>query len=130
MAENKTQPTQQSVQAFLEAVPHPVRRADGLRMAELMARVSGFPPVLWGPSIVGFGSVHYKYESGREGDICLMGFSPRKANLVLYLKPGLPKLAGILERLGRHTTGKGCIYLTNLADVDPQVLEELLRASL
>ena len=128
MAEAKTKPTDVSVDAFLDAVAHPVRRADGQAMRAMMERVSGEPAVMWGPSIVGFGTYHYKYESGREGDMCRMGFSPRAANLVLYVG-GFPEYEALLRRLGKHKRSTACLYLNKLADVDLAVLEEIVRRS-
>ncbi len=128
MAEIKTKPTDASVDAFLEAVAHPVRRADGQAVRAMMARVTGEPAVLWGPSIVGFGRYHYRYASGHEGDACRVGFSPRSAKLVLYVG-GFPEYEALLARLGKHKTSKACLYLTRLADVDPVVLEEITRRS-
>jgi hypothetical protein len=127
----KTVPTSADVDAFLEAVPNEQRRADAHVLLELMRSVTGKPPVMWGPSIVGFGSYHYRYESGRTGDAPLAGFSPRKANLVVYLVGGFedryPKL---LEQLGPHKSGKSCLYLKRLADVDLGVLRQLIERSM
>lgn len=128
MAENKTQPTAVPVEEFLAAVEHPVRRADGFALLELMRRVTGQEPVMWGPSIVGFGQYHYRYESGREGDSAAVGFSPRKANLALYVLGYGGGTDELLARLGKHKTGVSCLYITKLADVDLGVLEELVRA--
>ena len=94
-----------------------------------MRRVTGEPAKMWGPSIIGFGQYHYRYDSGHEGDMCLIGFSPRKANLVLYVLPGFEGQADMLARLGKHKHGKGCLYINKLADVDLAVLEELAAAS-
>jgi hypothetical protein len=126
MAETKTRPTDVSVDDFLDAVPHPVRRADGKALRALMERISGAPAVMWGPSIVGFGALHYRYESGHEGDMPRIAFSPRKANLVLYLG-GFPEYEALLARLGKHKSSKACLYLNKLADVDEAVLEEIVR---
>ena len=126
MAENKTKPTDASVDEFLEAVEHPVRRADGKALREMMERVSGEPAVMWGPSIVGFGFYHYRYESGHEGDMPRVGFSPRSANLVLYVG-GFPEYEALLAKLGKHKSSKACLYLNKLADVDESVLEEIVR---
>lgn len=124
-------PTSADVDAFLKAVPTESRRADAHALLELMRSVTGEPPVMWGPSIVGFGSYHYRYESGRTGDAPLAGFSPRKANLVVYLVGGFedryPKL---LEQLGPHKTGKACLYLKRLGDVDLGVLRQLIERSM
>jgi len=128
MAENKTRPTQASVDAFLDAVDNPVRRSDGKSVRAMMERVSGEPATMWGPSIVGFGSCHYRYSSGREGDTPRIGFSPRKANLVLYVG-GFPGYEALLARLGKHKSSTACLYLNKLADVDLGVLEEIARRS-
>ncbi|WP_068154998.1 DUF1801 domain-containing protein [Rhodococcus phenolicus] len=127
MAENKTQPTSQSVPAFLDAVEHPVRRADGRTLLGLMGEATGQPAVMWGPSMVGFGRYHYRYASGREGDALAVGFSPRKANLALYGLTTAPEAADLLATLGKHRTGVACLYITTLADVDLDVLAELVR---
>ena len=126
MVENKTKPTDVSVDAFLDSVEHPARRADGKTLRAMMERVTGEPAVMWGPSIVGFGSYHYRYESGHEGDMPRVGFSPRKANLVLYVG-GFPEYEALLARLGKHKSSKACLYLGRLADVDLSVLEEIAR---
>jgi hypothetical protein len=126
VAENKTRPTGADVTAFLDAVEHPSRRADGQSLRTLFERVSGEPACLWGPSIVGFGSYHYRYGSGHEGDAPRIAFSPRKANLVFYL-PHYEGYDADLQRLGKHKPGKGCLYLTKLADVDLAVLEDMVR---
>ncbi|HYG47181.1 MAG TPA: DUF1801 domain-containing protein [Allosphingosinicella sp.] len=126
MAETKTKPTDASVDDFLEGVAHPVRRADGKALRAMMERVTGEPATMWGPSIVGFGSYHYRYASGHEGDSPLVGFSPRSANLVLYVG-GFPEYEALLARLGKHKRSKACLYLGKLADVDAAVLEEIVR---
>ena len=130
MAENKTRPTSVSVDDFLDAVPDPHRRADGRKLRALMERLSGEPAMMWGPSIVGFGSCHYRYESGREGDMARIGFSPRASELVLYLTCGFPRHQALLDRLGKHRHGKSCLYIKRLADVDEEVLEILCAESL
>ena len=127
MAENKTKANAASVDDFLDAVSDPQRRADGKTLRALMERVSGERAVMWGPSIVGFGTYHYKFESGREGDMCRIGFSPRATGLVLY--GGFLREPALLARLGRHKTGKGCLYVKRLADVDEAVLEEMAAAA-
>ncbi len=129
MAENKTKPTEASVAEFVDAVADPTRRADAEVLVELMQRASGEEPKMWGPSIIGFGSHHYVYESGREGDMPIVGFSPRKAATVLYLALGRGDSEALLEKLGKHTTGKGCLYIKKLADVDLMVLERLIAES-
>jgi hypothetical protein len=122
----KTLPTGAGVVAFLAEVPDPVRRADGQALCELMQSATGLPPVMWGASIVGFGSYHYKYDSGREGDSVLVGFSPRKAELVIYVVPGFAGYTELLARLGRHRIGKVCLYIKRLADVDLAVLRQII----
>lgn len=129
MAENKTHATDASVDAFLAAVEPEQRRADGRILLDMMTRITGEPPVMWGPSIIGFGTEHYRYESGREGDMPRIAFSPRKAQLVLYLATSLPERESLLAKLGKHSTGKACLYITRLTDVDMVVLEELIARS-
>ncbi len=126
MAETKTKPTDVSVDAFLDAVSHPGRRADGHALRTMMERVTGEPAVMWGPSIVGFGFSHYRYASGHEGDMCRVGYSPRSANLVLYTG-GFPEYDALLSKLGKHKRSKACLYVNRLADVDLPVLEEIVR---
>ena len=130
MAENKTKATAASVDDFLDAVPDPQRRADGKVLRALMERLSGEPATLWGPTIVGFGTYHYVYESGREGDMPRLGFSPRASELVLYISGGFPRYGALMERLGKHRTGKSCLYIKRLSDVDMDVLETLCAESL
>ena len=129
MAENKTKPTKQSVAEFIDSVADQTQRADAKALVKLMRSASGEAAKMWGPSIIGFGSYHYKYESGREGDMPVISFSPRKAATVLYLMGGLSGSEVLLEKLGKHTTGKGCLYIKTLADVDQAVLEALLAKS-
>ena len=126
MTENKTQPSTRSVSAFIDALADGGRRADAKKLVKMMRDATGEKPALWGPSIIGFGSYHYVYESGREGDMPIVGFSPRKAATVLYLMPGLADMGPLLAKLGKHTTGKGCLYLKKLADVDTKVLEKVI----
>ena len=126
MAETKTRPTDVSVDVFLDGVEHPVRRADGKAIRAIMERATGEPAIMWGPSIVGFGRYHYRYASGHEGDACRVGFSPRSANLVLYVG-GFPEYEALLAKLGKHRRSKACLYLGKLADVDMAVLEEITR---
>ncbi len=125
MAENKTKPTKISVAAFIDALADPIRRADAKALVKLLQGVAGEKPKMWGPSIIGFGSCHYRYESGREGDMPLIGFSPRKPALVLYNMIGFSDSAALLAKFGNHTTGKGCLYIKKLADVDHKVLQAL-----
>jgi hypothetical protein len=127
MAENKTKPTSSSVGAYISALTDATRRAEAKMLVQLMQQASGEKPTMWGPSIIGFGSCHYRYESGREGDMPLIGFSPRKAANVLYSMLGPSEAEGLLAKLGKHTTGKGCLYIKKLADVNATVLETLIR---
>jgi len=127
MAENKTKATTGSVAAFLDGCADETRRADGKVLVKLMEKVTGHKAAMWGPSIIGFDSYHYKYESGREGDMCVVGFAPRKAANVLYGAIGFDGAEKLLKNLGKHTTGKGCLYIKNLADVDMKVLETLME---
>jgi hypothetical protein len=130
MAENKTQATDASVESFLSAVEPGRRREDGLALDRLFRRVTGWNPVMWGDSIVGYGQYHYRYESGREGDFLATGFSPRKSNLSLYIMPGYQEMGDMLDRLGKHKLGKACLYINKLADVDEDVVAEIIRAGL
>lgn len=126
----KTQVTAQSVSSFLNSIAHETRKADGLALDHLFRAVTGFTPRMWGPSIVGYGRYHYRYATGREGDYLATGFSPRKANLSIYIMPGYGEFGPILDRLGKYKTGKSCLYINKLADVDEEVLAELIRAGL
>src|SRR5262249_13205268 len=130
MADNKTRPTEASVEAYLAKIENPDRRADCVALARLMTRATRHQPKMWGTSIVGFGSYHYKYESGREGDSCLTGFSSRKSNISIYLTAGALARQELLARLGKHKTGKGCLYIRRLDDVDLGALEQLIGAAL
>ncbi len=127
-SQNKTRPGSGDVDAFLAQVSE-AQRADCEVLRAMMERVTGEEPVLWGPSIVGFGRYRYRYESGREGEWFLAGFSPRKRNLTLYIMSGFPRHEELMGKLGRHTTGKSCLYVKRLEDVDLEVLEELVRRS-
>lgn len=126
MYQLKTTETSAPVQQFLDAVADEAKRADSWKLVEMMAKVTGAEPKMWGPSIVGFGSYHYRYESGHEGDMCVLGFSPRKAAFSLYLSCQIDRHAELLAKLGKHKTGKGCLYVKRLADVDLKILETLL----
>ncbi len=130
MAKNKTQPTATSVDDFLAAVEPEARREDARTLCTVMARLSSEPPVLWGPTIVGFGSYHYQYESGREGDIPRVGFSPRKPAHVLYIDGGFPRYELLVGKLGKLSRGKSCLYVKRLGDIDLTVLEALITESL
>lgn len=127
---NKTQVTEIDPRSFIEKLEHPTRKADAQRLLEVFSRVSGFEAKMWGPTIIGFGRYHYRYQSGREGDFLATGFSPRKANLSIYIMPGYQDYGAILKRLGKHKLGKSCLYVNKLADIDLQVLEELIAAGL
>jgi hypothetical protein len=127
MAENKTQPTDASVEAFLDAVPDEKRRADARVVLAMMKEATGLEPRMWGPAIIGFGQSHYKYASGREGDQPLIGFSPRKQNLALYITENFEN--PLLERLGAFSHGKSCLYIKRLEQVDQDVLRQLIRQS-
>src|SRR4051794_12930389 len=127
MGEPKTAPSQASVTEFLAAVTDPRRRADAEAVCALMSEVTGAQPVMWGPSIIGFGSYHYKYASGREGDAAAVGFSPRKGNLALYGLTYAPESARLLARLGKHKTSVACLYVNKLADINLDVLKELIE---
>jgi len=129
MAELKTKPTGDSVDGFLQAVPDERKRRDSYAILEMMKKVTGEPPKMWGRSIVGFGARHYRYESGREGDWFVTGFSPRKQSLTLYLTQGFERHQELLSRLGKHKLGKGCLYINKLGDVDAGALEELIARS-
>ena len=130
MAENVTQASDADVAAFLAGVEPARRREDGLRLDALFRRATGWRPAMWGPSIVGYGRYHYRYDSGREGEFLATGFSPRKASLVVYVMPGYGDFGDILDRLGKHRLGKSCLYINKMADIDAAVLEELIRAGL
>jgi hypothetical protein len=127
MADNKTKATQVSVTAWIDGLTDEAKRADAKALVKIMQRATGEKPKMWGPSIIGFGSHHYKYETGREGDTPLAGFSPRKSATVLYGVTGFSDADAFLAKLGKHTTGKGCLYVKKLADVDQKVLEELVE---
>ena len=126
MPENKTKATTLSVTAYINTLTDPTQRSDAKELVQLMQRASGEKPRLWGSSIVGFGTHHYRYDSGREGDMPLISFSPRKAALVLYSLLGNEEAQALLNKLGKHATGKGCLYIKKLADVDRKVLETLI----
>lgn len=125
---NKTVQTDASVEAYFAAIADPARRADCQALAALMARAAGAPAKMWGAGIVGFGSYHYRYESGREGDMPVLGFSSRKEAMALYIGAGDPAQAPALERLGKYSMGKGCLYIRKLSDVDPKVLGGMFDA--
>lgn len=129
-SELKTKPTEVSVEAYIDAVADEKQRADAKKIVELMQLLTGHAPKMWGPSIIGFGSYHYKYDSGREGDMCRIGFSPRKGSIVIYIMGGFEGQANLMEHLGNYKTGKSCLYIKRLSDVNEAVLEQLCAASL
>lgn len=129
MAENKTQLTRASVETFLKGLKDKARAADSRVVLEMMRKVTGEDPKMWGPSIVGFGAYHYRYDSGREGDFLRIGFSPRAQALTLYIMGGFPRYEALMAKLGKYSTGTSCLYIKRLSDVDLKVLEELIRAS-
>ena len=129
MADLKTKPTDKSVVDFLKQVEKPKKRDDSFEILELMKEVTQEEPIMWGDSIIGFGSYHYKYASGREGDMPLTGFSPRKQSLTLYIMSGFDKYEKLLEKLGKFKTGKSCLYINKLEDVDKSILKELITES-
>lgn len=129
MADNKTQPTKASVTEFMNAIGDRQMRADAKKVAAMMRQATGKRARMWGPSIVGYGSYHYRYESGREGDFMITGFSPRKQALTVYIMPGFSRFPKLMAKLGKYKTGKSCLYIKRLADVDEVVLDQLIRDS-
>ena len=127
--QNKTVATDQSVQEFIDSVDNEVKKNDSLTLLDMMADITGRPPVMWGSSLIGFGTYHYKYASGREGDFFLTGFSPRKQALTIYIMPGFSEYDEILGKLGKYKTGKSCLYIKKLDDVDQEILQELIAKS-
>ncbi len=127
---NTTAETDADVDAFIAAVPDAQQREDARVLVEMLGRLSGYRPRMWGPTMIGFGSYHYRYDSGREGDAMRIGFSPRKGQTVLYMLDGYEHQGDQLARLGKHKTGKSCLYVKRLSDVDRGVLEEMATASL
>ena len=129
MAELKTKRTEASVEEYLDTIEDPRRRADCVAIAALLKKVMKCEPRMWGPSIVGFGSYHYRYATGHEGDACLVGFSSRKPEIVIYIADAFESREQLLQELGKHRTGKVCLYIKRLSDIDVAVLEKLLKAS-
>lgn len=127
MAELKTKRNDNSVEAFLNGIPDTQKRRDAFTILQLMKKITRAEPKMWGSSIVGFGSYHYKYESGREGDWFIAGFSPRKQNLTLYIMPGLTPYGALLKKLGKYKTGKSCLYVKSLDDIDLSTLKKLIE---
>ncbi|MEH7440517.1 DUF1801 domain-containing protein [Neobacillus drentensis] len=129
MYELKTKETDNNVIEFIEQVDHPKKREDAYQLLDIFTETTGYQAKMWGPSIIGFGSYHYKYATGHEGDAPLVGFSPRKAKISLYFAPGETKREQLLKELGKHTTGKACVYINKMADIDVEVLKELIKES-
>lgn len=127
--ELKTKETDNSVIEFIETVESPKKREDAYRLLEIFTETTGYEAKMWGPSIIGFGSYHYKYPTGHEGDFMLVGFSPKKAKISLYFATGDSKREELLQKFGKHTTGKACVYINKVADIDVEVLKELIRQS-
>lgn len=130
MVENKTKATEQSVEDFLAKTENPQKKADSFELLTIMEEISGTKAKMWGESIVGFGNYHYKYESGREGDFLMIGFSPRKSAISLYLMCGIHNNQDLLEQLGKHKIGKSCLYINQLADINIDILKKLIKGSL
>ncbi|WP_422659494.1 DUF1801 domain-containing protein [Paenibacillus sp. EC2-1] len=129
MYELKTKPTDHSVLEFIENVDSPKKREDAYRLLDIFTETTGYEAKMWGPSIIGFGSYHYKYKTGHEGDAPLVGFSPRKAKISLYFATGDTKRDELLKEFGKYTAGKGCVYINKLADIDTDVLKALINQS-
>lgn len=129
MAKNKTVETSGSVATFINAISDKTKRDDCVRIIEVFEKQTKLPPKMWGSAIVGFGTYHYKYESGREGDMPLVAFSPRKNAIVFYLSANFEKRDELLKKFGKHTTGKGCIYIKQLVDIDIEILKKIVSAS-
>lgn len=130
MYELKTRQNDSSVIEFIEAVENPKKREDAYNLLDIFTETTGFEAKMWGPSIIGFGSYHYKYKTGHEGDAPLVGFSPRKAKISLYFAPGDPEREKVLNSFGKHTTGKACVYINKVADIDQAVLKQLINQSM
>ena len=129
MSENKIKQTENSVEDFLNSIENEQRKKDAFEVVEVMKSITGLTPKMWGDSIVGFGSYHYKYASGREGDFLMTGFAPRKSNLSIYIIDGFEKYADLLEKLGKHKTSVSYLYITKLDKIDTEVLEEIITKS-
>ncbi|WP_060210105.1 DUF1801 domain-containing protein [Sporosarcina koreensis] len=130
MYEQKTKETDTSVIEFIEAVDNPKKREDAYRLLDIFTETSGYEAKMWGPSIIGFGSYHYVYKTGHEGDAPLVGFSPRKAKVSLYFAPGDDEREVLLAKFGKHTTGKACVYINKVNDIDIDVLQQLIKQSI
>jgi hypothetical protein len=129
MAEAKTKATKESVDDFIKKVEGEQTREDCRELVRIMKKVTGYPATMWGPGIIGFGTYHYKYDSGHEGDACLAGFAPRKGKISLYVMAGANNHTDLLGKLGKHKAAKGCIYIKKLEDIDTTVLEKLVKNS-
>ncbi|WP_428908312.1 DUF1801 domain-containing protein [Niallia sp. Krafla_26] len=129
MYELKTKENDRSVIEFIESVDHPKKREDAYKLLDIFTDTTGYPAKMWGTSIIGFGSYHYKYDSGHEGDAPLVGFSPRKAKHSLYFAPGDTQREDLLKNFGKHTTGKACVYINKVDDIDIEVLKKLIQAA-
>ncbi|MBL4715953.1 MAG: hypothetical protein COC01_07380 [Bacteroidetes bacterium] len=129
MAEQKTKATEKSVNDFINAIPNEKKRNDGFVILDMMKQITKLEPKMWGPSIIGFGTYHYIYDSGHEGDAPLLGFSPRKQKIVLYVLTNFTKQQKLLQKLGKHTTGKVCLYINKLEDINIEILEQIIVAS-
>lgn len=129
MATNKTVPTKTSVTEYIRTLDSSQRRSDSKVIMKMMRKITGHRPVMWGDTLIGYGKYHYVYDSGREGDACLTGFSPRKQNMVIYIMPGFKSYSALLKKLGKHKTSVSCLYFNKLADLDCQVLEKLIEKS-
>jgi hypothetical protein len=129
MSELKTKETKASVTKFIDAVADEQKRKDSYTILEMMKKITKEEPKMWGPSIIGFGMYHYKYDSGHEGDMCITGFSPRKQALTLYIMMGFGKSPELMKKLGKYKTGKACLYIKKLSDIDLKVLEQLIKES-
>ncbi len=130
MAENKTRATKASVTEFIKAIDDPVRRAEVRKVAAMMRKATGKRAKMWGSSIVGYGTYRYKYASGREGEFMMAGYSPRKQALTVYIMAGFSKYGSLMARLGKYKTGKSCLYIKRLSDIDEQILQRLINESL
>jgi hypothetical protein len=130
MAENRTSPTEADVAGFIDGIRHPTRREDARALDAMFRRVTGWEPRMWGPMIVGYGAFRYRYASGREGEYLATGFAPLTSRLSLYITPGYADMTDLLDRLGKHKSGKACLYINKLADVDLEVLESIVRRGL
>ncbi len=128
-SQNKTVPTEQSAEQFIASVDNEVKRKDSRALLQMMTEITDRPPIMWGSSLIGFGTYHYKYASGREGDFFLTGFSPRKQALTIYIMPGFSEYEEILGNLGKYKTGKSCLYVKKLDDIDCDLLRDLITKS-